>query len=276
MHRYLRTVFAGLIALGLCVPAQAASPLDSALDADTAEFNRTNNLATFDVFYFVPAAARASGSQGSFFFTDVDIQNAGDSMATFRLMWLPRDSDNFVPTFSDEFSLDPGHVMRWEDVLGHVFGFQDGTNALGALGVAADNSDLKIFSRTYNHTSSGTFGQAMPGFARDQMIATGETKRIMFLTENSDYRSNLGFVNGKAGLMTIKWRRYLPDGTMVEESSYDMPNLGNTQINRVFSGEAPVEGGYIDVWTDTPDAVFMAYGSVLDNNTSDPTTVLPQ
>ena len=63
---------------------------------------------------------------------------------------------------------------------------------------------------------------------------------------------------------------------MVEESMADLPAWGNVQLNRVFSAEAPVEGGYIDVWTETEGAAFAAYGSVLDNMTSDPTTVLPQ
>jgi hypothetical protein len=76
--------------------------------------------------------------------------------------------------------------------------------------------------------------------------------------------------------MTIEWRRYTADGMMVDEASAELPAWGNVQLNQVFGGEAPVEGGYIDVWTETDGAAFAAYGSVLDNMTSDPTTVLPQ
>ena len=44
-----------------------------------------------------------------------------------------------------------------------------------------------------------------------------------------------------------------------------------------FAAEAPVVGGYIDVWTETEGAAFMAYGSVAGKDDfSDPTTVLPQ
>ena len=49
----------------------------------------------------------------------------------------------------------------------------------------------------------------------------------------------------------------------------------NMQINKIFESYAPVQG-YVDVWTDTADAYVYCYGSVLDNETSDPTTVLPQ
>jgi hypothetical protein len=50
----------------------------------------------------------------------------------------------------------------------------------------------------------------------------------------------------------------------------------NSQITRVFQDHAPITAGYVDVWTDTPGAAIYCYGSVLDNLTSDPTTVLPQ
>jgi len=169
-----------------------------------------------------------------------------------------------------------GRTTRWEDVLGTVFNVKDGTNALGALAFISDRKDLRFFSRTFNQSEDGTFGQAVPGMAAADLIPAGEMKRILFFTENADYRSNIGILNGTGSPMTIKWRRYTADGMMVDESMADLPAWGNVQLNQVFGGEAPVEGGYIDVWTETEGATFAAYGSVLDNATSDPTTVLPQ
>jgi hypothetical protein len=56
----------------------------------------------------------------------------------------------------------------------------------------------------------------------------------------------------------------------------ELPPLSNDQITRVFRNHAPISAGYVDVWTDTEGASIYCYGSVLDNLTSDPTTVLPQ
>ena len=234
------------------------------------------DIGALDNFYFIPAAARASGAQGSMFSTDVEVHNAGDSMATYQVLWLPRDTDNSMPIASDEVTIEAGQSVRWEDVLGQVFGVEDGTDALGALAFVSDSGDLKLFSRTYNMNDEGTFGQAIRGFAADELIPAGEMKRILYFDQNSSFRSNIGILNGTGSPMTIQWRRYLADGTMVDEAEAELPAWGNTQLNQVFSGEAPVVGGYIDVWTETEDAAFMAYGSVLDNDTSDPTTVLPQ
>jgi hypothetical protein len=234
------------------------------------------DIGVLDNFYFIPAAARGEGARSSLWSSDVDVQNAGDGTASYQLLWLPRDTDNAVPAGSDVFEIEAGEAVRWVDVLGQAFGVMDGTDAFGALAVISDSNDLKFFSRTYNTSEDGTFGQAIPGFAADELIPANEMKRILFFTENGDFRSNIGILNGTGSPMTINWRRYTADGNVVEEASADLPAWGNVQLNRVFSGEAPVVGGYIDVWTETEDAAFMAYGSVVDNNTSDPTTVIPQ
>jgi hypothetical protein len=56
----------------------------------------------------------------------------------------------------------------------------------------------------------------------------------------------------------------------------ELPPRSNNQITRIFRNYAPITAGYVDLWTDTPGASVYCYGSVLDNLTSDPTTVLPQ
>ena len=62
----------------------------------------------------------------SFFVTDVDVNNAGDSTATYQVLWLPRGEDNAEPLASDEVMIEPGQSVRWKDVLGTVFGVTDG------------------------------------------------------------------------------------------------------------------------------------------------------
>lgn len=234
------------------------------------------DIGVLENFYFIPAAARAAGVGDSFFVTDVDVNNAGIADATYQVLWLPRGEDNAAPVASSTALVEAGRTTRWADVLGAAFNVKDGTDALGALAIISDRSNLKLFSRTFNQGTEGTFGQAIPGIPAGDLIPANTMKRILFFTENASYRSNIGILNGTGSPMTIKWRRYIADGTMVDEAMAELPAWGNVQLNRVFGGEAPVEGGYIDVWTETEGAAFAAYGSVLDSATSDPTTVLPQ
>jgi len=226
--------------------------------------------------YFIPAAALAAGAEGSFFQTDVDLNNAGDSMATYQFLWLPRDTNNSSPTTSDSFTLAAGASVRYENVLAEVFGAEP--DAAGALAITSDSADLGVMSRTYNVPTTkiaGTFGQAIPGIPADNLIMQGETKRIIFMSENDDLRANLGCVNGVNDSVRIAVTLYDDAGAMLETRNMDLGPWSNNQFNQLFSAYAPTNG-YADVKATKAGAAYFCYGSVLDNGSNDPTTILPQ
>lgn len=221
----------------------------------------------------LPAAANAEGDVGSFFVTTADVHNSGASSAAFRLLWLPRGNDNSAPTESALYRLEPGETLRFDNLLLEAFGVEE---AVGAVAALSDSPDLKIMSRTFNQSDQGTFGQSIPGVAEGNLTPAGARVRILFLTENEAFRSNLGLVNGTDSSLTIQWELFAADGTSLRTGSGTLPPMGNTQLNRVLADFAPIAAAYADVWTDTGGGAFACYGSVLDEVSSDPTTVLPQ
>jgi len=228
------------------------------------------------VNYFIPAAALAAGLEGAFFQTDVDINNAGETMATYNFMWLPRGANNSDPAVSESFTLAAGASVRYENVLAEVFGFEP--DVAGALAVSADSASLGIMSRTYNVPTAkvaGTFGQAIPGIPASNLITQNETRRIIFMSENDDLRANLGCVNGVDDNLPITIKLYNESGTLLGTETMSLSPWSNNQINRIFSDYAPTNG-YADVSSIKATAGYYCYGSVLDNGSSDPTTILPQ
>ena len=225
---------------------------------------------------FIPAAAVASGAEGAYYQTDVDLNNAGEQPVEYEFMWLPRGEDCSDPTTSDTFTLGAGMSVRYGNHLSEVFGLEP--NALGALLVLSSSPDLLAMSRTYNipdDGSAGTFGQAIPAVARDGFIQSGERRRILFASENDELRFNIGCQNGSGELTAVSVELFDGEGTSLERATMVLPAWGNDQLNRIFEDYAPVNG-YVDVWTVQSGRSFTCYGSVLDNVTSDPTTVLPQ
>ena len=220
---------------------------------------------------YLPAAASIAGAAGSFFVTDVEVNNPGTRGLNYRFRWLPRDADNSDPVESAGLTLAPGATARYRNVLGEVFGVQD---SVGALAVVADAESILVMSRTCNLTDDGTFGQAVPGVVADDLFVTGERARILLMAENEAYRSNLGVLNAGPNPIVIVWRLHDADGTALGAGAVELPPFGNTQVHRLFSAHAPVEGVYVDVWSTTSGAAFTCYGSVVDNRTNDPTTVL--
>ncbi|MGD8441183.1 MAG: hypothetical protein PVG53_11640 [Holophagae bacterium] len=249
------------------------SVLDNVTSDPTSVLPQTPSASTMS---FIPAAALSGGDQGSFFETDVDLNNAGDTMSSYSLLWLPRGENNSSPTASDTFTLEVGASVRYENALSGVFGLEP--NAVGALALSTDAGNVLVMSRTYNIPSvkiAGTFGQALVGVPADRLLQTGEVGRIIFLTENDDIRSNLGCVNGGTNQITIDIAVYDATGTLLETRTMNLAAWSNKQINQILEDFAPVDG-YVDVSSATPNATFTCYGSVLDNTTSDPTTIPPQ
>ncbi len=249
----------------------------SMLDNSTSDPTTILPQVPSDDITFIPAAALAAGLEGSFFETDVDLNNFGSTDITYRLVWLPRGADNGEPVRSDLFSLAPGAGVRYANVLDEVFGLEP--DQVGALAVEASGTELLAMSRTYNLPSAkvaGTFGQELPGIPADRMIPTGVKKRIIFLSENDDVRANVGCQNGSAETVRVFIELFNSAGESLEVKTMDLAPYSNNQITRVFRNHAPISAGYVDIWTATPGATISCYGSVLDNLTSDPTTVLPQ
>jgi len=248
------------------------SVLDNATSDPTTILPQTPSSGTT---YFVPAAALASGAAGSFFQTDVDINNIGQA-TTFVFRWLPRGEDNSSPMQSSPISLGSGMSTRYENVLSRVFSLAPG--AVGALTIQAQSANLLVMSRTYNldgGLTAGTFGQALPGVQEGDMIRAGERRRIVFLSQNGEFRSNVGCVNATDEDIEIDIEIYDDSGDRRDRIRMELDPWSNDQINRIMQPFAPTNG-YVDVSSDTTGALFYCYGSLLDNNTSDPTSIAPR
>jgi hypothetical protein len=223
--------------------------------------------------YFIPAAANASGAAGAFFETDVDVNNIGPD-TTFVFSWLPRGADNSDPLQSASISIETGTSLRFANVLEEIFSL--GPDSVGALAIESPSDSLLVMSRTANVADpEGTFGQALQGVQLGDQIAAGERRRITFLSENGELRSNVGCVNATDEDIDIDIDVYDDSGSLRDQLTMELDAWSNNQINRILQPFAPANG-YVDVSSDTTGALFYCYGSVLDSQTSDPTTILPQ
>ena len=207
---------------------------------------------------FIPAAGFASGSGGSFWVTDVDLNNAGSQTMTYSFWWLPRGADNAQPTMSYPVTLGPGMSVRYANVLDEVFGLDSADSPFGAIAISASGSDALSIARIFNQDEAGdggTFGQALPGVSAGDLVMEGETRRIIFMSEDDDFRANLGCQNGTDGNISIGYELYDDAGTSLGVSSMSLAAYSNKQINQIFSSYSPVNG-YVDVWSDTAGAAF--------------------
>lgn len=217
----------------------------------------------------VPAVARIDGVGDTVWVSDVTFANPHTMSVDIELTYLPRDRDNTeAPTL--EFTVGPGQSMTLEDVVQGTFE----TNGSGALLVQAQRP-LAVVSRTFNNTPDGTFGQFIAGFDDRGAIHEGQIGHLLMLEESESFRSNLGLVNLGPSQVMVEVVFVDPSGSDLGTLSYTLPPLGVVQRNRILREltDLDVSGFRAEVRVLTPEGRVMAYGSVVDNISGDPTFV---
>jgi len=258
-----------------------------------------------DIVY-LPAVARLQGAAGSFFKTDVTITNTSTSRVVVQIAYVEGSGDNSTApnTLITLATFAPGERRELIDVArsaldretanGYLifFSCREGGNCTSCDSDAGDCLDITVQGRIYNDTPAGTFGQSFPGipwysYAASTSAAQGTDRlSINGVRNGAEYRTNIGLVNASQFSSTVlRLRVFDNTGTQVGEIDQSLGPLGRiqlpvTQIAAGFTGDGYVTVEQVSA-TPAPgqaDALagFFAYGSLLDNRTSDPTTLEAQ
>ena len=258
-----------------------------------------------DIVY-LPAVGRVQGAAGAFFKTDVTITNTSTSRVVVQVAYVEGSGDNStaintlitLPTFAAgerrELIDIAKSALNRETANGYLifFSCREGGDCTNCDSNAGDCLNITVQGRIYNDTPSGTFGQSFPGLPWYSYAALTSSDRgtdrlsINGVRNNADYRTNIGLVNASQFSSTVlRLRLFDNTATQVGEIDVTLGPLGRmqfpvTQIAPGFTGDGYVTVEQVSA-TPTPghtDAVpgFFAYGSLLDNRTSDPTTLEAQ
>ncbi|MEE4271827.1 MAG: hypothetical protein V2I67_09135 [Thermoanaerobaculales bacterium] len=79
--------------------------------------DRGPGVPPLDSWQYISAAAVASGAQGSFYQTDVDLNNADDQAVEYEFEWFPRCEDNSDATVSEFFTLGADGTLLGQERL---------------------------------------------------------------------------------------------------------------------------------------------------------------
>jgi PKD repeat protein len=227
---------------------------------------------------YIPVAANTAGVGGTDWSSDVEVSNRGQGYVRYDVNLLASGRDNSDPQVAGTFTLAPGLAVRYVDAVEELFDFE-GTGALRFVLAEYGKSGptTLITSRTYTTSSSGTFGQFIPGVSESALVPAGQSVRLQQLSENQAFRTNVGLLNGSDQVLVVHLRYVLADGTMLGEESIGLEPYEHRQLNRAFTRVTAdtVDDAHVDAWTDTEGGVFYCYASVVDNLSGDPTFISP-
>lgn len=215
--------------------------------------------------YWVPIAGHASGNLGTNWRTDLGLYTGASVAANVQIRFPGATAQPLTAT------VNPGQFVLLADVVDQMH-----VSAFGPLQIIS-SQPLIVTSRTYNDQPGvGTMGQDLDGVSLTAMMPAGRIAVITQLTENADFRSNVGVLN--AGSATANIRVELFDGsTGIPATTFTdgIPPATTRAYNRILFAKANltnIASGYARI-TLLDGGPIVAYGSVLDNVTNDPTTI---
>lgn len=216
---------------------------------------------------WVPAVAHVAGANGTVWRTDVAILNSCDVPVMVTLRFELQGEIH-----EESFDIAAGRQQVFADVVA-VLGGGDGSTAL----LVESNGPVTVTSRTYNLSAVGTYGQAFDGVAPSVAPDEGVVSLLAGLREDDDFRSNVAFLNSSDAPTTATVELFDGTGHHVGSFNRQIQPGARLQVDRPYRnlfGRDDVIAGWARVSADR--AGVWVSGSVVDNATGDPTTVLPQ
>lgn len=264
-----------------------------------------------DIVY-LPAAIRAAGAGGAFFKTDVVVSNVSDQRVVVQVAYAPTGGGNNAGITAAMRALPGGTLLPGErrdisDITQQLgitdpangylifFACREGGNCTDCDANPADCQLITVQGRIYNSASNGSsFGQLFPGIPWYNYVSVESADiglhrvfipglRNIGQAGVSGFRSNIGLVNASQTSSTeLRVTIFSSTGQQLGQSNFTLGPLGHLQFNAANLGLTGNGWALVEQVSATPTGTdpanpgFMAYGSLLDNVTNDPTTLEAQ
>jgi len=245
-------------------------------------------LAQVNDTYVIPVAGNVPGAFGTRWMTQFSIMNPHlDHALNVSVTYLPTGGgvgiEKLVPV--------PANSTAWSDnILDDLFS-RAGSGSLLVATFADDNPGVEnsvlarsflVTTSTYNNSSSGTYGQTIPGTWTGLMdLDTDGISSIAHGIRNissEGWRTNVGAVNLGRCTATVYVTVYDADGHRLTEQPLLVPPLGHIQDTLPVQ----VNMGSVEFFVDDPCAndnakyaVVFPYTSTIDQYSGDPTYQSP-
>jgi hypothetical protein len=221
--------------------------------------------------YTVPGVADLSTGLANWR-TDMRLFNAGAVPVDATLSFFAQGST--TPQFA-HVTLLPGQVQPVDNVLQSLFST---SNAGGSVVVTTPaTTSLVVTARTYNQTPDGTYGQFIPAVTPADAVGLGDRLLQILQLEQSDrFRTNIGLAESSGKPATAEISIVLPDSKVALKLSMPLQANEFRQIGLADLGITSAYNARVTVKVTAGTGRVTAYGSVIDQQTQDPTYVPAQ
>jgi len=202
--------------------------------------------------------------------TDVRIFNAGTEPAELTLAFY---SMNGGPATTRTIQLAAGEVRQFDRVLS----FFAISGDAGALHVSsAVPAQVVATARTYSQTDDGAYGQFIVAATPDEAVAVGSRPlQILQMEESKRFKANIGFAEVSGKPVTLEVAVFRPNSNTPSLVEVKLEPNQFRQMNSLLSslGLGEMFNARISVRAVSGEGRALAYGSLIDHKTGDPTFI---
>jgi len=227
---------------------------------------------------WIPSVGSGSGINSAQWRTTVWIHNPSSvSTANVEVSFFERGSSIGVPLVVVTLQVLSGEAMTHQNFMSDVLR----VSKYGSLRFVSD-IPVSVRSRIYNANSptpsgAGTAGQAFDGINENDAVGVGQSVTLQSVPTTSDFRFNFGFIEVGGTETTVRAQRINSLGQPVGGDRVYL--AGEYQANQFPVSDLSVTTTDIGSSNDqikmtvTQGGRIIAFGSLVDNKTGDPTTV---
>ena len=221
--------------------------------------------------FLLPVAAHAAGLGGSQWRTDVQIYNADPNIGTEATPLQMEAEFNGVKYPLNQ--IKSTHI--YEDIVGQLLAHQK--DGQGPIIITTKNANLApmIWTRTYNQSPNGTFGQFIPAIRIDNAGGAGAVAEGKYylsgLRHDDRYRTNVGFLNPNASAIVATVTVFDDDHYAISQFTRPLQPFQLDQITlKTVVPNLPADSPFsLEISVPTGNWL-VSYASQIDGNTSDP------
>jgi hypothetical protein len=226
-----------------------------------------------DLSHWLGAISHVDGLNDSHWRSDVAVLNRSSLPATVEFRLYSPDG-----VLSKQVTVS-GNAQAFQRDVAAWLGYSAGS---GSLEVRSDQ-DVFVMGRTYNQVdATHTYGQNYDGQdPTSALLSAGQSAWLPLLAQDVDFRCNIAITNTGTTTASVTLTLYDGQGNQLwsgSDESNALPPGGFVQYLTPFqkyAGRNDIEQGYAMV-TVSAGSGIIAWASVVDENTGDPTTIFMQ
>lgn len=229
-------------------------------------------LSAFATLGFAKDVFLSIGGSVGVFRTDMRIFNPGSADIQVQAYLLPTGGVDNSGVQPKTITVPKRSQVIYDDVVTSLFQ----SSGLAAIRLSSSSDFVatqRIYAATSTSCTTGTLGQFVGGVDS----ATAKKNGVLIQLKSSNlFRTNIGMVNPNGAAANTTWRLYDKNNNLVGSTkSVMLPPYAviSPQEMRGYLG-APSDADLSDAWVSyTSDQPIVAYASVVDNGTTDPTYI---